>query len=60
VRVRFLGSGDAFASGGRLQTCILVESDGKRLVVTHMSSDMLAHLSDLSAEAASDGLEVSI
>lgn len=28
VRVRFLGSGDAFGSGGRLQTCILVESNG--------------------------------
>jgi ribonuclease BN (tRNA processing enzyme) len=28
VRVRFLGSGDAFGSGGRLQTCILIESDG--------------------------------
>jgi ribonuclease BN (tRNA processing enzyme) len=26
VRVRFLGSGDAFGSGGRLQTCILVEA----------------------------------
>jgi ribonuclease BN (tRNA processing enzyme) len=30
VRVRFLGSGDAFASGGRLQTCILVEAPGFR------------------------------
>ena len=28
VRVRFLGSGDAFGSGGRLQTCILLESHG--------------------------------
>ena len=26
IRVRFLGSGDAFGSGGRLQTCILVEA----------------------------------
>ncbi len=26
MRVRFLGSGDAFGSGGRLQTCILLES----------------------------------
>jgi ribonuclease BN (tRNA processing enzyme) len=28
VHVRFLGSGDAFGSGGRLQTSILVESGG--------------------------------
>ncbi|MGH9203160.1 MAG: MBL fold metallo-hydrolase, partial [Vicinamibacterales bacterium] len=27
IAVRFLGSGDAFGSGGRLQTCILVQSD---------------------------------
>jgi ribonuclease BN (tRNA processing enzyme) len=30
VRVLFVGSGDAFGSGGRLQTSILVESDGHR------------------------------
>lgn len=28
LRVRFLGSGDAFGSGGRLQACMLVEADG--------------------------------
>jgi len=28
VHIRFLGSGDAFGSGGRLQASILVESDG--------------------------------
>ena len=28
VNVRFLGSGDAFGSGGRFQTCIYVRSDG--------------------------------
>ncbi len=28
VSVRFLGSGDAFGSGGRFQTCIYVRSDG--------------------------------
>ena len=27
VKIQFLGSGDAFGSGGRLQTCIYVESD---------------------------------
>jgi len=33
VRVRFIGAGDAFGSGGRLQTCILVEADGFRFLV---------------------------
>jgi ribonuclease BN (tRNA processing enzyme) len=26
ILIKFLGSGDAFGSGGRLQTCILIES----------------------------------
>jgi ribonuclease BN (tRNA processing enzyme) len=33
VRLTFLGSGDAFGSGGRLQTCLLVEAAGHRLLV---------------------------
>lgn len=33
VHVRFLGSGDAFGSGGRLQSSILVESDEFRALV---------------------------
>jgi ribonuclease BN (tRNA processing enzyme) len=33
VRLTVLGSGDAFGSGGRLQTCLLVEAAGRRLLV---------------------------
>ena len=33
VRVRFIGCGDAFGSGGRLQTCLCVESDTHRFLV---------------------------
>ncbi|MGH7335332.1 MAG: hypothetical protein ACREKS_21825 [Candidatus Rokuibacteriota bacterium] len=33
VRVQFLGSGGPFASGGRLQTCILIESDQGRCLI---------------------------
>ena len=33
VSVRFLGSGDAFGSGGRLQACILLESDAGRYLI---------------------------
>jgi hypothetical protein len=28
VRLRFLGTGDPFGSGGRLQSGILIDSDG--------------------------------
>jgi ribonuclease BN (tRNA processing enzyme) len=33
VTVTFLGSGDAFGSGGRLETCLLVEGKGQRFLV---------------------------
>jgi ribonuclease BN (tRNA processing enzyme) len=42
VRVRFLGSGDAFGSGGRLQTCILLESEGFRCLVDCGASSLIA------------------
>jgi len=40
--VRFLGSGDAFGSGGRLQTCILLESEGFRCLVDCGASSLIA------------------
>jgi ribonuclease BN (tRNA processing enzyme) len=42
VRVRFLGSGDAFGSGGRLQTCILIESGGFHSLVDCGASSLIA------------------
>ena len=42
MRVRFLGSGDAFGSGGRLQTCILVESDDFRFLLDCGASSLVA------------------
>ena len=33
VRIRFIGCGDAFGSGGRLQTCLSVESGTRRFLV---------------------------
>lgn len=42
LRVRFLGSGDAFGSGGRLQTCILLESDGYRCLLDCGASSLIA------------------
>jgi ribonuclease BN (tRNA processing enzyme) len=33
VRIQFLGSGDAFASGGRFQACLHVEGDAEPLLI---------------------------
>jgi ribonuclease BN (tRNA processing enzyme) len=42
MRVRFLGSGDAFGSGGRFQTCFLVESDVGRFLVDCGASSLIS------------------
>ncbi len=42
VRVTFLGSGDAFGSGGRLQTCILVEAAHTRFLMDCGTSVLVA------------------
>lgn len=42
MRVRFLGSGDAFGSGGRLQTCILLDSGTSRILVDCGASSLIA------------------
>ena len=39
--VRFVGSGDAFGSGGRLQTCILVEDGGWRCLIDCGASSLI-------------------
>jgi ribonuclease BN (tRNA processing enzyme) len=42
VRLTFLGSGDAFGSGGRLQTCMLVEAGGRRLLLDCGATSLVA------------------
>ncbi len=42
VRIRFLGSGDAFGSGGRLQTCILIESEACSCLLDCGASSLIA------------------
>lgn len=39
--VRFVGSGDAFGSGGRLQTCVLVEDSGWRCLIDCGASSLI-------------------
>jgi len=42
TRVRFIGSGDSFASGGRFQTCILVDADGYRFLIDCGATSLVA------------------
>ncbi len=41
VTVRFVGSGDSFGSGGRLQTCILVDGPGIRFAMDFGATSMV-------------------
>lgn len=42
VTVMFLGSGDAFGSGGRFQTCILVESSSSNILIDCGATSLVA------------------
>jgi ribonuclease BN (tRNA processing enzyme) len=42
VTVTFVGSGDAFGSGGRFQTCILVDTEGFRFAIDFGASSLVA------------------
>jgi ribonuclease BN (tRNA processing enzyme) len=42
MRLQFLGSGDAFGSGGRFNTCILVESETGAFLIDCGASSLIA------------------
>jgi ribonuclease BN (tRNA processing enzyme) len=42
VTVRFVGSGDSFGSGGRFQTCILVDGPQSRFAIDFGASSLIA------------------
>jgi ribonuclease BN (tRNA processing enzyme) len=42
VSVRFVGSGDSFESGGRFQTCILVDGPASRVAIDFGASSLIA------------------
>ena len=42
VTVRFVGSGDSFGSGGRFQTCILVDGPASRICIDFGASSLIA------------------
>ena len=42
ITVRFVGSGDSFGSGGRFQTCILVDGPGSRFAIDFGTSSLIA------------------
>ena len=41
LAVRFLGTGDAFASGGRFQTCIMLETNQERVLLDCGASSLI-------------------
>ncbi len=42
ITVRFVGSGDAFGSGGRFQTCIVIDGPGSRFAIDFGASSLIA------------------
>jgi ribonuclease BN (tRNA processing enzyme) len=42
ITVRFVGSGDSFGSGGRFQTCILVDGPQSRFAIDFGTSSLIA------------------
>ena len=42
MRIRFVGSGDAFGSGGRWQTCIHLSAEGQALLVDCGATSLVA------------------
>jgi ribonuclease BN (tRNA processing enzyme) len=42
VRVRFVGSGDSFGSGGRFQTCIILDGPATRVAIDFGTSSLIA------------------
>lgn len=42
IHVQFLGSGDAFGSGGRMQTCILVKASKSQFLIDCGASSLIA------------------
>jgi ribonuclease BN (tRNA processing enzyme) len=42
VTIRFVGSGDSFGSGGRFQTCIVVDGPGVRFAIDFGASSLIA------------------
>src|SRR5947207_3614626 len=42
VSVRFVGSGDSFGSGGRFQTCIVVDGPSSRFAIDFGTSSLIA------------------
>jgi ribonuclease BN (tRNA processing enzyme) len=42
LRVRFVGSGDSFGSGGRFQTCILLDGPATRFAIDFGASSLIA------------------
>lgn len=70
MRLTVIGCGDAFGSGGRLQSAYLIEAAGRtvlldcvRTMLTLLNSDMLAFAPGIRSEGlliAEDGLKIDV
>ncbi len=59
LTVRFLGTGDPFATGGRLQSCIVLEGDGARWLLDCGATTLVALQRFGIAPASIDGVLIS-
>lgn len=59
MRVRFLGSGDAFGDGGRFQACIVIDGGGQRLLLDCGATSLTAMKRSAVDPAAIDAIVVS-
>ncbi len=55
ARLTFVGSGDAFAGGGRFQTCFHLEGDGEEPLLIDCGASALIALKRASIDPASIG-----
>ena len=59
VRIRFLGSGDNFGSGGRFQACIHVDTGASRFLIDCGASSLIAMKRAGISSAAIDAILIS-
>src|SRR5476649_1725090 len=59
MRLTVIGSGDAFGSGGRFNTCFLIEAQNKKLLLDFGASSLVALKSRQIDPGAIDGIFLS-
>lgn len=64
LSVHFLGTAGPLATGGRLQSGVLLahrhELTARRIILTHLGPEMAQHVADAAFEVAADGLTLTL